>query len=335
MVQAGKWVLAQGFTADAYGAGELAQRFEKKIADLLGLDDAVWFPTGTMAQLSALRIFGDRSQSRRIGWHPSSHHLLHEQDAYRHLHQLESKILCPWERVIEADDISKAASELAAISIELPVRWIAQQQTWPQLQALKASAAKLGTPLMMDGARLWETQPYYEKSYAEICSGFSAVYVSFYKMIGAANGAMLAGDVELCEAARLWRHRHGGNLYQHMPNIADAAMRIDDMLPRLDGYYRRAVDLANLLDKDDRLIVMPNRPQTNLFRVFLPEQPETLALRRDAIAARTGIWVGDFFRSSRVPGLSQVELQIGPGFDGVSEAKAAATFLSLLDDDIQ
>ena len=334
LLRVGDWAKRNGLQSDTYGEGAFAQGFERKIADLLGFEAACWMPTGTMAQLCALRIYADRlpAAARTIGLHPSSHHLLHEDDAYSTLHNLRAAIISPWERPIQADDIVNAP-EVAAVSVEMPVRWIGGQlQSWDELAALKAAASKRGVPLMMDGARLWESQPYYGRSYAQICRGFDAVYVSFYKVIGALNGALLAGSKPFIADARRWRHRCGGDEYRYMPSMASAAMRFDAMLPRLKHYRDRAVGLAAQLATDKRLTVMPSPPQTNLFRVFLPGTPDRLLARRDAIAEHLGIWVGDVFRASRVPGLAQVELQIGAGLDQVTDKEAAAVFLRLLDD---
>jgi threonine aldolase len=332
LIRVGEWAKRNSLHADTYGEGAFAQAFEREVADLLGFEAACFMPTGTMAQLCALRIFADRSpsRSRTIGVHPSSHHLLHEDDAYSALHNLKATVIAPWERPIQAADI-QAAPEVVAISIEMPVRWIGGQlPSWEELVAIKAAAAARQCPLMMDGARLWETQPFYGRSYADICHGFDAVYVSFYKMIGASNGAMLVGSKDFIEQARKWRHRQGGDDFQHFAAMASSAMRLRAVLPRLAGYRDRAVSFASRLAQDKRFVVMPSPPQTNLFRVFLPGKPDDLIARRDKMADDHGVWVGDFFRASRVPGLSQVELQIGPGFDTLDDRAAVAAFTRLL-----
>jgi threonine aldolase len=73
----------------------LLRRFERHIATLLGKDDAVCMPSGTMAQSIALRIHhqskkrkGESRSSRSLSafaCHPTCHLLLHEQDAYAEL----------------------------------------------------------------------------------------------------------------------------------------------------------------------------------------------------------------------------------------------------------
>jgi threonine aldolase len=74
--------------------GSLLRRFERQIATLLGKDDAVCMPSGTMAQSIALRIHEKSrrrkdesipSRSSAFACHPTCHLLLHEQDAYAEL----------------------------------------------------------------------------------------------------------------------------------------------------------------------------------------------------------------------------------------------------------
>lgn len=324
------WAKSNALISDVYGSGGFAQSFERKVADMLGKEDACWFITGTMAQLSALRLYAEESGRTAIGWHPSSHHLLHEKDAYREMHGLTSEVLCPWDRPLLAPDIA-AAPDLAAVSAELPVRWIGQLQSWDELQALKNAAKQRSFPLIMDGARLWEAQPHFDRPYADICDGFDSVYVSFYKSVQGLGGAMIAGRRAFIDKIRIWRHRHGGNVYQGLPHMASAAMRLDETLANVPRYHARARSFSAALAKNTDLIVMPTPAQTLLFRVFVPGTPEEMTQRRDKIAKQHSIWVADSFKPSRVPGLVQAELQIGAPFDGISESDAAAAFNMLLE----
>jgi dTDP-4-amino-4,6-dideoxygalactose transaminase len=46
--------------SDIYGKGEIIEGFQEKMAKYLGKEDAVFFPSGTMAQQIALRIWCDK-----------------------------------------------------------------------------------------------------------------------------------------------------------------------------------------------------------------------------------------------------------------------------------
>lgn len=55
------------------------------------------------------------------------------------------------------------------------------------------------------------------KNLSELAKPFHSIYISFYKGLGAISGAMLLGNREFCEEARVWLTRFGGNLYTKMP----------------------------------------------------------------------------------------------------------------------
>ncbi len=63
--------------ADFYGHGMLIEKFEKKIAKVLGKPAAVFMPTGTMAQLIAAKIRTDQKNNSLIAISHTSHLELH------------------------------------------------------------------------------------------------------------------------------------------------------------------------------------------------------------------------------------------------------------------
>lgn len=332
LVQLGEWMQRQGVGRDAYGMGDFVQGFEKRVATLLGFEDGCFMPTGTMGQLAVLRLYADATGNRRVGLHPSSHHVLHESDAHAALHGLREQFVAPWTRPILASDVLAAREPFATLSVELPVRWLGGQlQTWEQLEALKAACRQRGVKLHMDGARLWEAQPAYGRPLAEVCRGFDSVYVSFYKGVGALGGAMVVGGKDFVQGVRTWRHRHGGNLFQLLPYVASAAMRLDDALARMPGHAKRARSLSEALAADPHLTVLPRPAVTPLFRVFLRGEPAALVQQRNRIAREDGVWVASSFTPTRVPGVVETELQVTEALGPVTDAQAARAFSRLLE----
>jgi threonine aldolase len=330
LVRIGEWCQKNGATADEYGEGEFIEGFERRIAALLGFEAACFMPTGTMGQLALLRIYADRAGVRAVGVHPSSHHVLHEEGAAETLHGVRPVVMSPWSRPLLAEDVKRTGERLAAVSVELPVRWTGRLQTWDELEKLKAACHDAGVALHMDGARLWDCQPYYGRSYAEICRGFASVYVSFYKTIGGLAGAMIAGTKATVAEARTWRHRQGGNVFTLFPFVASAAMRLDPVLARIPAWNARARTLAARIAADPRAIVAPAPTPTALFHVYLRGEPADLERRRDAIARERGIWVTHGFGKARVPGFADAELHVAEGIDAISDDEAARAVLALL-----
>ncbi len=63
---------------------------EDQLADLFGRP-AAFFPSGAMAQQSALRVWCDRTGTRRVAMPDMSHLLVHEMDGPRRLHGFEDR----------------------------------------------------------------------------------------------------------------------------------------------------------------------------------------------------------------------------------------------------
>ena len=112
------------FGADYYGAGDLINSFERKVADLLGFEAGCFMPSGTMAQQIALKIYAEKTGSQSFAIHPTSHLELHEQHAYAHLSGLKSVIVGDKNRQLKAQDIGDAAAEFSTVIVELPAREI-------------------------------------------------------------------------------------------------------------------------------------------------------------------------------------------------------------------
>jgi threonine aldolase len=328
--QIADWCQAQGVEHDVYGDGELVGGFERKLAALLGQPAAVFMPSGIMAQLSALRIWAEASKLPRFGMHPTSHLALHEDEAHTALMQLHGVPVGHRLRPLLASDLQACRQPLACLLVELPIREAGGQlPTWDELEAVKAAARERSLPLHMDGARLWECGPHYAKPYAEIASGFSSVYVSVYKGIGAPAGAVLAGGDDFIAQARLWRHRMGGTLFHLSTLVAPAAMRFDERLALMPALAQRTRELAAGLAPSRALRVNPAPPPTNMFHLYFDAAAEAVLAARDEVASQTGCWLFERVRPAEVPGFSVCEITLGDRLTAADVPRAISAFARL------
>jgi threonine aldolase len=270
---------------DRYGEGERIERLERRTAELLGKEAAVFMPSGTMAQQIALRIWCDRRAVRTVAFHPTCHLELHEEKGYERLHGLHGRLVGDPNRLLTLDDLERLREPVAALLLELPQREIGGLlPDWDDLVAQTRWARAQGVALHLDGARLWEAQPFYARPHAEIAALFDSVYVSFYKGLGGMAGAALAGDEELIAEARVWQRRHGGNLVTMHPYVVAAETALDDRLERMPAYRDHARALAASLATLDGVEVVPDPPQTPLFHVLLQGEHERLVEAALAVA---------------------------------------------------
>ncbi len=168
------------------------------------------------------------------------------------------------------------ARPYAALCVELPLRDAGYLlPPWEDLVDLCSAARDQGIPVHLDGARLWESQPFYDRSHAEIADLADTVYVSFYKGLGGIAGAALAGPEDVVDAARHWQHRHGGTLFGQYPYVVAARQglaRLDDF----QAYAVRARELAVALGAVPGLRVHPQPPHTNAFVLYAEAPADAL-----------------------------------------------------------
>lgn len=305
-----KFVEERGYDSEYLCAGDMAAALETKAASMLGTPAALWHPTGTMAQAVAARIHTTQSTDKSILLHPTSHLLLHEEDGYKHAHGLHAMVAGQWRTALTADDIGE---DVSCVFLELPQRHSGGRlPPWEELERIKQKCAMLKIPLHMDGARLWGCQPFYgDRPYSEICAGFSSVYVSLYKDIGAMGGAILAGDEAFINEARAWRARLGGLLVEPWPAMADALRLLDRRLEQMKGFVLKARELASSLDGLGAIKVDPDPPHTNMFHVLLPASAKRCESARDAVAQKTGIWLSNRFWSYESDKTCALEIVVG------------------------
>lgn len=254
--------------SDMYGNGELIKTFERKIADLLGHDDAIFFPSGTMAQQIALRIWSDERNNRKVAYHPLCHLEIHEQDGLKELHGIKPVLVGEVDRLMTIDDV-KALPEVSCLLLELPQRELGGLlPSREELEIICAYAREQGIRLHLDGARLLEILPYYEASAKEIAELFDSVYISFYKGLGGVAGAILAGPEAFCREARIWKRRYGGDLISLYPYILSADHYYEQRKDRMAEYYVAAKALASSLNAIPGISTRPLEPVSNMFHLY-------------------------------------------------------------------
>lgn len=328
LIRIGEWCRTHGHREDRYGEGPLIQSFEAKIAALLGMEAAVFMPSGTMAQQIAMRIRAEETGVAHFGMHPTSHVELHEERGYARLHGLQASLIGAPDAPTLAADLDRCPERLAALLIELPAREIGGQlPTWEQLTELSGMARSRGVHLHMDGARLWEArEAYAPRTYADICALFDSVYVSFYKGIGAISGAMLLGSAPFVKAARVWRRRHGGTLVQLHTAVASAAMRFDEAVARMPALRARTLPFAAGLAAIPGVLVLPSPPQVNMFHLHVNAPADAVIDAREQIAAETGIWLSPRFQPSSLPGRSVTEFYVNDNLLPLQDADLMPLF---------
>lgn len=306
------WCEANGIAHDVYGEGELIQSFEQKIADLLGFEAGTFCITGTMTQVTALRLACMERASRLVALHPTAHIFRHERSNHQLLDHFQAIQLGDLHRPFTLGELQGVPDRLAAVSLELPARELGgQSPRWDELEGIKAHCRAQGIHLHMDGARLWEAAAGYGRPPAELAAGFDSVYVSLYKGIGGLGGAMLLGSRAFIARAQEWFRRQGGNVIHRTPYVVAAAMQFDARLAAMPAYFRRTQWLYDTLRDYPRLRANPSQPQANMLHIHVPVERDRLLRIRNEVAAQHGVWLLNRAAHAQLPGTSYTEWYVG------------------------
>lgn len=297
---------------DRYGDGGVVAELEAEVATILGKPAAVFMPSGTMAQQIAVRVHADHRGRRTVAFHPTSHLELHEDKAYSRLHGLVGRPVGDARRLLLRADLDAVAEPLAVLLLELPQREIGGRlPEWDDLVAQTEWAHARGAAVHLDGARLWECGPHYDRGPAEIAALFDTVYVSFYKGLGGLAGCCLAGPADVVAEAREWRSRHGGTLFAMWPYAAAALVGLRRRLPLMPRYVEHARAIADALRDHPGVEVVPDPPVTPMLHLHLRTTPEDFRAAALRIAETSGIWTWARAAATDSPSWQRVELVVG------------------------
>ncbi|QIG43688.1 threonine aldolase [Nocardioides anomalus] len=297
---------------DRYGDGGAVARVEAEVAELLGRPAAVFFVSGTMAQQATLRAWCERRGSDRVAIPDLAHQLRHESDGPRLLQGFRFETLTTGWATATAPDLLAlpAADRLGAVQLELPLREAGcLLPEWDELVDFSEAARGLGVPFHVDGARLWEAQPFWDRALREITALFDSVYVSFYKGLRGMAGAAVACDEELARELRTWRQRMGGTLYGLTPYAVGALVGLRDELPRIGDEVAWAQALAGELVARG-LRVQPEPPHTTTFLLFAEADPDVVTERTVAFMAERGTVPCNPWWAARAPGTAMTEVTV-------------------------
>jgi threonine aldolase len=317
---------------DRYGEGELIESLETRVAELLGTEAAAFMPSGTMAQQAGLRVWADETGLDTVALHPLTHLEQNELRALWELHHLRPLFLTDENRQPTVADLAGVPEPIGTAVVELPLRLAGHTlPSWDELTAFCAAARERDASLHFDGARLWESAPHLGHSLPEITGLADSVYVSFYKSLGGISGAALAGSQPFVDAAKRWRHRHGGTLVTHFPAVLAAHRALDEVLPQIPSYVEHARAVATALAALQHVRIYPEPPHTNAFRIYLEAGHRALTDAALAHAEEYGVWTWTRFWPAEVPGWSLTELSVGEATMGWRPDQVAALVVELLD----
>jgi len=276
------------------------KRLEAMTAERLGKEAALFFPTGTQANLAGLMAHCGRGEEYIVGQMAHTYRL--EGGGAAVLGSIQPQPL-PNEpdgtialdaiaNAIKPNDFHFAMTRLLALENTFNGEVLPDSY----LEAATGLARSRGLATHLDGARLMNAAAASNRDAAWIAGQFDTVSLCLSKGLGAPIGSILAGPKNFIEKARRIRKMLGGGMRQTGVIAAAAIYALEHNVARLGEDHRRAAALGEVLANYPELGAGPAR--TNM--VFMsPKDLDTAALaaflreRGIAVSGRYGTlrWV--------------------------------------------
>lgn len=292
---------------DVYGEDPTIAALEQEVARLLGHEDAVFTPSGTMANQIAIALHTRPGDSVLI--EEGSHCMEFESGAAAALSGVQFNL------IPRAANWSEAQVMLARRSSGLPFSTTSllvventhnmgggRVLTVSDVQAAIALGRNLGLALHCDGARLWNAAVALGVEESQLAAGFDTIAVCFSKGLGAPVGSALVGPKALMPRARKLRKMFGGGMRQAGYLAAAALYALKHHRGRLAEDHRRARALAEGLQAfagaGEKLAVAFPSPGTNMvyFR-FAKGEPDFYIAELQRAGIMTGGMGGGWLRA--------------------------------------
>jgi threonine aldolase len=255
---------------DVYGEDPTVKRLEARVAERLGLEDAVYVPSGTQGNQCALGVHCPRGTEAVM--EERSHTFHYENGAVAALWGIQPRTVIGRRGLLTAQEIRAA---LRGDDEHLPrTSLLVLENThnrgggtvWPlgQFQEAVAVAREAGIAVHLDGARLFNAEVAAKQPASSWARLTDSTTVCFSKGLGAPVGSVLSGSRAFVAEARRMRKRLGGGLRQVGILAAACLHALDHHVERLAEDHANARLLAEQIAQLPGVTVELDRVETNM-----------------------------------------------------------------------
>lgn len=286
---------------DVIDVDPTVERLQAGIAEMLGMEAAMFMPSGTMTNQVAVRLHcrpGDEFICEE-----GCHIFNYEQGAFAQLSGAIARTVCGQNSRLQVDQLdglirpdNEHAARTRLLALEnthnrgggavLPIENIRSVTAWARTQGLATH---------LDGARLFNAVTATGVPAAEWARHFDTVSVCFSKGLGAPVGSALLGRREMLKEMRRHRKLFGGAMRQSGIIAAGAWYALQHNLPRLADDHVHAQALGQAIAASPWLRLEPEQVETNIV-IFCVEKTGASAAEFCEQARAQGVWMLPFSR---------------------------------------
>jgi threonine aldolase len=310
---------------DVFGEDPTVIELERRVADLLGQEAALFTPTGSMANQLGVRLLVPPGQELLCD--TDAHVVRAELGAGAVFSGITTRTYAAHRGLVDVDAVATMMRpdagpyfvSTAAVVVENTHNFGGGTvQPLASIEKLRAVTSDAGVLMHLDGARLWNAHVASGVELSAYGGLFDTVSVCLSKGLGAPVGSVLATSAERVAQARIWRKRLGGGMRQVGILAAAGLHALDHHVARLADDHRRARSLAQTLAEQAPGSVVPDEVETNIVVIETPDATALVGACREQ-----GVLVGT---------LDRTHLRVVTHLDVDDEglARAASVLASLL-----
>jgi threonine aldolase len=265
---------------DVYGEDPTVRALEEQVAELFGHQAALFTPTGSMANVLAVRSLVGVGQE--VLCESSAHIARAELGAHAAFSGLTMRTWVG--RPVDLDQVEVMfAPDMGPFFV--PTRAVSMENTHnfgggavtslADMQALRRFADERGVGVHLDGARIFNASVATGTPLAAYGATADVLAVCLSKGLGAPVGSLVVGSRETIDEARVWRKRLGGGMRQVGILAAAGQYALDHHVERLTEDHQNAGLLAQACGLD------PSTVHTNIVVVDVPDAAAVVARARE------------------------------------------------------
>ena len=283
---------------DVFGDDPTVNRLQELSADLMGKEDGLFVPSGTMGNLAALLAHCQRGDEVILG--SKNHTFLFEAggiSALGGIHSCQlanqpdgSLLLADVEAAIRPDDPHDPITRLVCLE-NTHNRCGGTVQTPDYTSRLAEMAHARGLKLHLDGARIFNAAAALGIPARNLAEPVDSVTFCLSKGLCAPVGSVLCGDREFVKKAHRARKMLGGGMRQAGVLAAAGIVALEKMVSRLGEDHERARRLSRGLAANPAVQLDADVPATNMVFFRIRESVGIPAIEVEAQLKKQGILV--------------------------------------------
>lgn len=276
-----QFVLGAEVGDDVYKEDPTVNELEARVADLFGMDQGLFFPTGTMANQAAIKILTQPAE--QLICHEWAHVYNYEGGGVSFNSGVSCKLLQGDRGMISANEVEDAINppdfyhspKSSLVCLENTTnKGGGACYDFAEIEKIRTVCDLHGLKLHLDGARLMNALVAKNEDPSLYGKVFDTISVCFSKGLGAPLGTVLIGKNEIMQQAMRIRKVLGGGMRQVGYMAAAGLYALDNHIERLAEDHQRALEIALVLKSQD-YVKKVEATETNIVIFYLEDAFDT------------------------------------------------------------